>query len=255
MKTITLICSHCQKSFDKNVNEYNRGRRNNQKNNFCSRTCSASHTLNQKTCFSVIRNCLWCQKEFESSNHKRYRKCCSETCSKKYSVSKRTETWQENLKKDPIKWYEYRKKIIDGTKKHHEYNKLHKTEILLSKDFNDIGWDYKRKRILIEQNNKCGHCGLSEWRNNPLTLDIDHVDGNNRNNLRENLIALCPNCHSITPTWRGRNKSSCKWVSDELAIDALKTEPSIRQALIKCGLAPKGGNYKRFSRLQINLSR
>lgn len=44
-------------------------------------------------------------------------------------------------------------------------------------------------------------CGISEWNGKPLTLQVDHVDGNCYNNLRDNLRFLCPNCHTQTETW------------------------------------------------------
>ena len=47
---------------------------------------------------------------------------------------------------------------------------------------------------------------------NPITgkvpLEIDHVDGDCYNNRPENLVVLCPNCHSLTPTFRALNKAS-----------------------------------------------
>lgn len=54
---------------------------------------------------------------------------------------------------------------------------------------------------------KCSECGLTnEWNGKPITLELDHTDGNSHNNILTNLKWLCPNCHSQTPTFRGRNR-------------------------------------------------
>jgi 5-methylcytosine-specific restriction endonuclease McrA len=42
---------------------------------------------------------------------------------------------------------------------------------------------------------ECSDCGLTEWRGNKISLDIDHTDGNCENNETNNLQFLCPNCH------------------------------------------------------------
>ena len=50
--------------------------------------------------------------------------------------------------------------------------------------------------------NKCYKCGLDpEWQGEPLSLHLDHIDGDNTNNTIGNLRILCPNCHSQTPTF------------------------------------------------------
>lgn len=53
----------------------------------------------------------------------------------------------------------------------------------------------------------CARCANSGcWEGEPLTLQIDHINGDWRDNRRENLRYLCPNCHAITDTWCGRNR-------------------------------------------------
>ena len=54
---------------------------------------------------------------------------------------------------------------------------------------------------------KCKECGqLGWWNGKPLVLELDHIDGNNRNNLLENLRILCIHCHSQTDTYRSKNR-------------------------------------------------
>lgn len=52
---------------------------------------------------------------------------------------------------------------------------------------------------------KCDICLLTEWNNKPITLQLDHKDGNHFDNSLENLRLLCPACHSKTSTFRGAN--------------------------------------------------
>lgn len=53
---------------------------------------------------------------------------------------------------------------------------------------------------------KCDSCGITEWMGKPIVLQMDHVNGNNRDNRIENLRLLCPNCHSQTETFCGKNR-------------------------------------------------
>lgn len=65
-----------------------------------------------------------------------------------------------------------------------------------------------RKRLLTEGIfiHECSNCTLTEWLGNPIPLELEHIDGNSSNNVLSNLTLLCPNCHSLTTTYRGKNK-------------------------------------------------
>ena len=53
--------------------------------------------------------------------------------------------------------------------------------------------------------NECSRCGNSTWMGEKLSLHLEHINGCNDDHRRENLCLLCPNCHSLTPTFAGRN--------------------------------------------------
>ena len=64
-----------------------------------------------------------------------------------------------------------------------------------------------KKRLLMERRHQCEECGNIEWNNQIIPLELEHIDGNNRNNSRENLKLLCPNCHAQTPTYRNKKRN------------------------------------------------
>ena len=65
-----------------------------------------------------------------------------------------------------------------------------------------------RKYIFKIRDRHCEICKLSLWLENPIPLQMDHMDGNPINNKLDNLRLLCPNCHSTTPTFGIKNKGN-----------------------------------------------
>ena len=78
---------------------------------------------------------------------------------------------------------------------------------ILSK--NSVVYSSTLRRIIMNNNlleEKCAICGISNiWNNKTLTLQLDHINGDHNDNRLENLRFLCPNCHSQTETYSGRN--------------------------------------------------
>lgn len=68
---------------------------------------------------------------------------------------------------------------------------------------------FRLKNRLIKENifnESCSECSLTEWNSQPIPLELDHIDGNPNDNSLDNLRLLCPNCHALTPNYRGKNK-------------------------------------------------
>lgn len=120
-----------------------------------------------------IVQCLNCQAPI--ANKKKY---CNNECQKEYEYKMYIKDWKNN-----------RKSGIRG----------------------DYQTSLHIKRYLMEKyNNKCAKCGWGEVNiyTNKIPLEIEHIDGNYKNNSEENLILLCPNCHSLTATYKGANRNN-----------------------------------------------
>lgn len=66
-----------------------------------------------------------------------------------------------------------------------------------------------KQRLFKEgiKENKCERCGIEHWMGNEITFELHHINGIRTDNRLENLIILCPNCHSQTSNFRGKNSS------------------------------------------------
>lgn len=114
--------------------------------------------------------CINCSKEIKRKN-----KYCSLKCQKEYQYKTYIKQWKNNE--------------IDGMRGDYQIS------------------SYIKTYIFKKYNNKCAICGWNKV--NPYTknipLEIEHKDGNYKNNKEENLTLLCPNCHSLTSTYKGAN--------------------------------------------------
>lgn len=118
-------------------------------------------------------NCLYCSKPIKSTG-----KFCNNSCQANYRYDSYIAKWKEGK--------------VNGLKGKYQIS------------------NYIRKYLLIKFNNRCSRCGWSMV--NPYTnvvpLEIEHLDGDYTNNDESNLTVLCPNCHSLTATYKGANKGN-----------------------------------------------
>lgn len=123
------------------------------------------------------QHCINCGKEI--NDNKRKRKYCSNACQVEYQQKE----WE-------AKWF-------SG-----EINGFYETD-----HWGNIP-DRIRNYLFKKFDSKCSKCGWGEI--NPYTgkipLEVEHIDGNHKNNRPENLTLLCPNCHALTEFYRGANK-------------------------------------------------
>jgi 5-methylcytosine-specific restriction endonuclease McrA len=195
----------------------------------------------------MIKQCPKCSNEFDSYSKWGEKKFCSRKCANSRTFSEESRKKKSNALKGKSNPFSIKDKDAWAAK-------IKETALqkYLATPFEELGIENKRRRVFEEQNFCCSNCGISEWQGKKIPLELEHKDGNNQNNERSNLEGLCPNCHSITETWRGRNKPSkngVNTISDEELLKCLKESKNIRQGLLKAGIAAKGSNYERAKRL------
>lgn len=156
-----------------------------------------------------MKPCLKCNTPHEKSG-----KYCCRSCANSRVFS--PETIEKKRKKSLEKWSQFdreeRKAIHKEKMKLYDFDEHQRTvqkknlANSWSRPWEEMAHGSARKRLLEETNYTCQKCGTgNNWEGEPLSLELDHIDGNNKNRKRENLRILCPNCHSQTPTHRSKN--------------------------------------------------
>jgi len=141
-------------------------------NIFCSSSCSATYNnLKRRT----PKKCKACDEILSTKS--KSTKFCSRVCYNKHRREKWIKDWKLGLKSFK----------------------------------NVIACPLPIRKYLFEKyEHKCARCGWSEVNqyNGRMPLEVEHIDGNYENYNENNLILLCPNCHSLTKTYKGANKGN-----------------------------------------------
>jgi predicted nucleic acid-binding Zn ribbon protein len=150
---------------------------------------------------------LQCSKEISSN-----KKFCNNSCSAKFNNKKRIHNKCLVCDKDISSRNKYCSNKCQNEKMYIDFIsnwKLGKLDGSIGSFKDDIS-KYIRKYIFIKYNNKCCQFGWSEYNQftNKIPLQVDHIDGNHKNNNEDNLRLLCPNCHSLTKNYGSLNNGN-----------------------------------------------
>jgi len=122
-------------------------------------------------------------------------------------------------------------------------HKLYRSIHTLRKD--SKSYKSSNRNEIRKNNNICNICNINEWLGNKIVLELDHIDGNSKNDEISNLRMLCPNCHSQTPTFRGRGIKKIHKSDEEILNTFLKSN-SIIECLNILKMRIDSNNYKRI---------
>lgn len=219
MNTTKIICNNCKTECEKPTSEVSRAAKIG-RNMFCSISCSAQYSAiknNQKTRNIKIYNenpkqCKYCDTQIPYQ--KRMNVFCTQVCAAKYNNAFSEKNKVAHLEKEKKlakcancgKTCKYVDTKCCSQKCHREFQK--KEMFALIENGNNTLYVKNYRKYLIEKRGpKCEQCGWDKI--NPKTgkcpIELDHIDGNHKNNSIENLRLLCPNCHSLTPTYKALN--------------------------------------------------
>ena len=166
-----IKCCHCGKKAWKHTGHIRLAQKRGRPL-YCSYRCS-----NQARAQDIVLVCQQCHKKFRPKWGRKSRRFCSRSCSGKYGAEQIYHNFLDSWRKGDV----IKSPRVSG---------------------------HIRRYLFEKYNSRCARCSWSETNvhTGRVPLEVEHIDGNWKNYVESNLTLLCPNCHSLTPTYKGRNK-------------------------------------------------
>lgn len=184
-----MVCVRCKKEFEEDWRKDKQGIPR-----FCSRACANARDWSEKDKLLRAKK----QRDYCDSHPDEMKRRAINSQGHRFSIESRRIGGK-----------------VSATKSHNA--SIEKAKLILERG---ASWEVARHHwtaikgyIVSLRGNVCAICkGDGTWQGVPLSMDLDHEDGNPDNNVLENLRILCPNCHRITPFW-GNSKAKRKSAS------------------------------------------
>lgn len=170
-----------------------------------SRIISALQKQERIEKYNLVKNkCSLCQKDLEYED--RHKKFCTHNCSASFSNEKRKKIIPCLMCQKATK----SKKKYCSAKCQQNYMKEQDLVKFLNQEDINLGHSRIRNLLIYKYGAKCMVCNWDK--KNPATgkcpIELEHIDGNAKNNSLDNVKLLCPNCHSLTATYKALNKGN-----------------------------------------------
>lgn len=147
-----------------------------------------------------MKQCLVCEEELVRRDQKKF---CGHSCSAKY-------TNRARAKKNPCR--NCGTQIAPGRLERKYCSEKCCAEYRFNESVNSKNPSSRTMKTFLikEHGTSCMECGWNKINptSNKVPIELEHIDGNSKNNKIDNLKLLCPNCHSLTPTYKALNKGN-----------------------------------------------
>jgi hypothetical protein len=199
---VPLECDECNQIFERKKRGIHRGLNKGSARAFCGKECSkkGQNTSIKTSCAHCLKEIYKVKSEYIKSNNSFCNHSCSASFNNKGVVKNGTPRGV---------CLSCNKSLINLSGKKYCSAVCQKDFEMSARIASGIFSSVTAKKYLLKtRGHQCQICNLKEWNDKLIPIEMDHIDGNHKNNSLDNLRLVCPNCHAQTPTYKSKNKGN-----------------------------------------------